>query len=57
MIKNIGIVIPAYNPDDKLITLVKNLKEKQFMTVVVINNGSEQKCDAIFNSLKSKPPV
>ena len=44
-------LIPAYNPDWKIKTLVEELKENEF-TIVVVNDGSLKKCDEIFKSIK-----
>jgi len=40
-------LIPAYNPDDKLITLTEKLK-KEKIKVVLVNDGSKEECDEIF---------
>ena len=42
-------IIPALNPDDKLIKLVDDLK-KDFKDIIVVNDGSESK--EIFDKLK-----
>ncbi len=42
-------IIPALNPDDKLIKLVSELK-KDFDKIIIVNDGSES--DEIFNKLK-----
>lgn len=54
--KNICILIPAYNPNESLITLVKGLKEKlKECPIIVVNDGS--KSDEIFEKLnKICPP-
>lgn len=49
--KDIFIIIPAYNPDETLIKLIKNLKEKY--TILVINDGSEKECKYIFDEIKT----
>ena len=42
------VLIPSYEPDNKLIELVKNLyKEKEF-EIVVVNDGSNENFDNIF---------
>ncbi len=41
MDKVIPVVIPAYEPDEKLIHLVRALSEKEISPVVVVNDGSE----------------
>ena len=42
-------IIPALNPEDKLIKLVNDLK-KDFDKIIIVNDGSES--DEIFNKLK-----
>ncbi len=42
-------IIPALNPEDKLIKLVNDLK-KDFDKIIIVNDGSES--DEIFNQLK-----
>ena len=45
------VIIPALNPDEKLIKLVEELRDNNY-DVIVINDGSISKCDIIFNKLK-----
>lgn len=45
------IIIPALNPDEKLINLVKELK-KSNLPIVIINDGSKKECAEIFERLK-----
>lgn len=47
------VIIPALNPDGKLITLVEDLK-KMFLQIVIINDGSGPECAVIFDTLKFK---
>lgn len=47
------VIIPALNPNEKLITLVEDLK-KMDLQVVIINDGSGQEYLNIFEILKSK---
>lgn len=44
------IIIPAFNPDDKLINLVEKL-EKSSLPIVIINDGSKKECADIFETL------
>ena len=39
--KVIPIVIPAYEPDDKLVNLMDNLVAAGLSPIVVVNDGSE----------------
>ena len=44
------IIIPAYNPDEKLTKLVEDI-EHSCHKVVVINDGSNENSALVFNSL------
>jgi glycosyltransferase involved in cell wall biosynthesis len=45
------VIIPALNPDEKLVALVKKLRACGF-DIVAVNDGSSEKCRDIFNTLK-----
>lgn len=45
-------VVPAFEPDDKMITLLKELNSNNYITIVV-NDGSSEKCSPIF--VESEP--
>lgn len=47
----ISIVIPAFNPDHKLITTVQNIAEFAFDEIIVINDGSHDSTTPIFNNI------
>ena len=51
--KKVIPIIPSYEPDYRLITLIENLLNKGFEKVLVINDGSNSKFDEIFNKLKN----
>ena len=44
-------VIPAYQPDEKLLSTVAELLEKTDYTLVVVNDGSAPACQAVFDQL------
>ena len=46
------VLIPSYEPDDKLIELVNELN-KEDVDIVVINDGSNETFDNIFKSIES----
>jgi glycosyltransferase involved in cell wall biosynthesis len=46
------IVIPAYQPDEKLYHLVKSLKETMDYPIIVVNDGSDSDREALFDSLR-----
>lgn len=52
----IGIIIPALNPDDKLIALIKNLTANQALQdlvakIIIVDDGSDAHHQPIFNQL------
>lgn len=51
--KDTVILIPSYEPDDQLVPLVNSLLELEYK-VVLINDGSSEKYDEIFNQVKDK---
>ena len=51
-ISEIVIVIPSLSPGDELIDYVKDLIKYGFTNIIVVNDGSNDKYDAIFDSLK-----
>ncbi|PRR81852.1 bifunctional glycosyltransferase family 2/GtrA family protein [Clostridium vincentii] len=46
------IVIPTYEPDEKLITLVKNLKDMCDFNILIIDDGSGENYNWIFQETK-----
>lgn len=42
------IIIPAYDPDDRLISLIHNIKENCGYDIVIVNDGSSPSCSKIF---------
>lgn len=48
---NICAIIPSLNPDEKIIDVVKGLKEKGFYKIIVVNDGSNS--DHYFRMLES----
>ena len=50
------ILIPSYEPDNKLIKLINELKKNK-LNVVVVNDGSSKEYDSIFNKIKKKVKV
>ena len=48
------LIIPAYNPDDKLLELVHAFKKNcPDQACIVINDGSKPECDSIFKALEA----
>lgn len=50
-----AILIPAYEPDERLINLVQELSSMEFPLIMVVNDGSSKKCGEVFNALKEIP--
>lgn len=51
----ISIIIPAYEPDETLIATVQDLVKVGFRDILVVNDGSNDKCDEIFDTVKEIP--
>ena len=49
----VPIVIPSYEPDDRLIALLKDLDAKEMGPVIIVNDGSDEKYDPIFKEAES----
>lgn len=50
MERMIPIIIPAYEPDLRLIELLKDIRKNKCGPVILINDGSGIKYDAIFST-------
>lgn len=48
----IPVVIPAYEPDDELLSLLRDLKSAGLCPVIVVNDGSGGRYDTIFLSAR-----
>ncbi|MCA9935469.1 MAG: bifunctional glycosyltransferase family 2/GtrA family protein [Ardenticatenaceae bacterium] len=51
--ENIAIIIPALNPNNKLVDLVKELNRIGLVNVVVIDDGSEKSSQAVFDEVQT----
>ena len=51
---NIPIIIPAYEPDEKLLELLEKLKEYSLENIVIVNDGSGEKYKSFFKTAKMK---
>jgi len=51
ILENIAVLIPALNPDNKLVGLVKALNRIGFVNVVVIDDGSDNSSQAVFDEV------
>ncbi|MFW6677999.1 GtrA family protein [Lacrimispora sp. AGF001] len=52
-VKNNYIIIPAYNPDDRLIALLKELSYKLEAVLLIVNDGSRIEAEEIFREAES----
>lgn len=52
---NVPVLIPAYNPDETLLKVVKELMEVHFNHIIIVNDGSKTDCAPIFEQLKKIP--
>ena len=52
--KNISIIIPAYEPDDKIIKLIDQLEEILDANIIVVNDGSSSKCEKILEQVNER---
>lgn len=50
----ITILIPSLNPDEKLVNLVEELEKHGWKNIIVVNDGSEDKCNQYFSKLEGK---
>ncbi len=48
------IIIPAYEPDKNLLTLIRNIKENSNYDIIIVNDGSSNKCDFIFSKAENE---
>lgn len=51
---NIGIIIPALNPDCKMLKMLEELNNLGFNNMVCVNDGSEPVYDSVFEEAKDK---
>lgn len=49
---DVAIVIPAYNPGERLIDLIDKLEESKYTNIIVINDGSKSK--EVFEKIKHR---
>lgn len=50
--KMISIIIPAYQPDEKLIATITELVENGFHDIVVVDDGSTESCKDVFATVE-----
>ncbi len=52
---NVPVIIPTYNPTERIISVVEGLKAKGFGDIVIINDGSRPDCAPVFERLREIP--
>ncbi len=52
-----ALVIPSYNPDDRLFATVKALSDLEAERIIVVNDGSSTLYDGIFSEVEKIPGV
>lgn len=55
--KDVVIIIPSFNPDDKLIKTIDGLKEADFENIIVVDDGSADEAQSIFDEIKDKVQI
>jgi len=53
ILENVAVLIPALNPNNKLVNLVKELNQRGLANVVVIDDGSENSSQAVFDEVQT----
>lgn len=48
IMKNIPVLIPAYNPGEELVKLVEALINEGVAHIVIVNDGSQSQCKSVF---------
>ena len=51
----IAIVIPAYQPDDKLVSTVRDRAECGYTDILVVDDGSDESCADVFRRVEELP--
>lgn len=50
--KEVPVVIPSYEPDERLISLLRQLKKAKFTNVIIVDDGSGKKYQEIFDKAR-----
>ena len=50
---NVCALIPSYDPDERLVSTVKDLQSAGFRHIIVVDDGSRPDCQPYFDALKS----
>lgn len=52
--REIPVIIPSYEPDEKLLLLLKSLRENGFKTIVLVDDGSGEKYSRFFQEAEKE---
>ncbi len=55
--QNFSVIIPSYNPDEKLEWVVIDLINLGVEDIIIINDGSKEECIKYFNAVSALPQV
>ena len=53
--EQITVLIPAYKPDEKMLTTLDELVKAGFTDILVVNDGSGEEFETIFEEVKKMP--
>ena len=51
------VIVPAYQPDEKMIRLIEELREKTDYEIVVVDDGSDADRQYVFQAVEDKATV
>lgn len=54
---NVSVILPSYNPSDKLVQAVNCLTAAGFDDIIIINDGSSKECSCYFEAAKENKAV
>lgn len=54
---NVSVILPSYNPSEKLVQSVKSLTDAGFDDIIIINDGSKKDCSCYFEAAKENKAV
>ncbi len=52
-----SVILPSYNPDEKLVAFIETLETAGIDDIIVINDGSKKECLPFFPNVKEHPAV
>lgn len=56
-IEQVAVLIPAYNPDEKLVIYVGELLAADFTQIIVVDDGSRKECEQYFEQIEQEHEV